>query len=439
VNYKTAIILSSTLFFAASGFAQFQVEQSSTGSYYQENYLRYSNFSYRPNIKTVMLHPKGWPLAAPILYLGENEVLELHFDVLDTSLGNYMYSILHCDHDWKKSELDLQEYLDGPPEDYLNNYAYSRNTYQRYINYSLEIPNFNVRLTKSGNYLIRVYEEGNPENLILTRRFCVAERKVNLNIRVHQATLVKERYSHQEVDFSIFTNGYQVTNPYTDLHVVILQNHTWETALTGLEPRFVKDSEFDYNYDGKNTFPGLNEYRLFDIKNTRFTGQGVSRMTFANSENHAYLDIEKSRSAITYLQRMDINGWYFIKNDRISSESNVDADYVTTHFSLSQNPALTDGDVYVFGALTDWQIKPEAKMTYSQSDLQYQVNLYLKQGLYNYTFVFVKDGEIIPDMARFEGSHFETENEYTILVYHRPLGLDYEKLIGIEEFKYSNN
>ncbi|MEZ4721839.1 MAG: DUF5103 domain-containing protein [Flavobacteriales bacterium] len=419
--------------------AQFSVDEASQQDYYKGSFLRLDNHNYRDNVRTVLLYPRGWPLSAPIIELNDDNPLELHFDVLDSTLGNYMYSIIHCDHNWEQSELDIQEYLDGPPEYYLNGYAYSRNTYQRYIHYSLEIPNITMRLTKSGNYVIRVYEEGDPDNLILTRRFCVSESKFTVETKVHQATRVKERYTHQEVDFTIKTGDYPLTNPYTDLKVVIIQNHTWETALTGLQPRFVKGTELDYNYDGENAFEGLNEFRFLDIKDTRFAGQGVEKVTYANRENHAYKEQDKSRAAVTYLQRIDINGWYYVKRDLVGAEAHMDADYVHVHFRLKQDYAHPDGDIYVYGALTDWQIKPEAKMSFSQSDLEYQANLYLKQGLYNYCYAYVQDGQIRPDLTRFEGSHYETENEYTILVYHRPFGWDYDKLLGVGEFKYSNN
>ena len=95
---------------------------------------------------------------------------------------------------------------------------------------------------------------------------------------------------------------------------MVLQNHTWESALYDLKPRFVKNNELDYDYDGENTFLGLNEFRLFDIKDTRFTGQGIERMEIVGNENHAYLELDRSRSSLTYLQRQDINGWFFIKN-----------------------------------------------------------------------------------------------------------------------------
>jgi hypothetical protein len=426
------------LTFTLKIYAQFNVdEQSGEDNYYSENFLRFDNHTYRDNVKTVLLHPKDWPIAAPFIVMNDpGSTLELHFDILDSALGNFMYEIIHCDYNWKKSALDVQEYIDGMPSDYLTDYDYSRNTFQKYIHYSLEIPNFNMQLTKSGNYLLKVFDYDNGD-LILTRRFCVTENIVNVNARVKQATLVQQRYSHQEIDFSISTSNYQMTNPYSDLHVEILQNHTWENRLSGLEPRFVKESTLDYDYDGPNAMEGLNEYRLLDLKNTRFNGAGIASVTYTAHQNHAYLELDKSRASKTYLQNRDLNGWFYVSTNLSGPNSAaLDADYVHAHFSLKQEKPLSDGDIYVYGALTDWKIIPEAKMKFNQLELKYENTLYVKQGIFNYMYAFVKDGELKPDIGRFEGSHFETENEYSILVYHRPLGLDYDRLLSIKTMTF---
>jgi len=433
----STLLISSILASYAQG--NLNVSESSTDvEYFSENFLRYDNFNYKKEVQTVTLHPQGWPLSPPVYNMNEPVPLVLKFDVLDSALGNYMYTLIHCDHNWKKSELDVQEYIVGMPADFISEYDYSRNTYQKYIHYQLEVPNFNMEITKSGNYLLKVYDSDNPEILILTRRFCVAENSISVTENVHQPAMVSQRYSHQEIDFSILTSNYEVTNPYKDLHVVILQNHSWTNALENLEPRFVKSNVLDYDYDGENAMYGLNEYRLLDIKNTRFTGRGVERVTFGNKENHAYLEVDKSRLSKVYLQQPDLNGWYFIKNDWLNTEGDIDADYVNVHFNLQQTSPLVGADVYVFGALTDWQIKKEAKLTYNQVALQYENTMYLKQGLYSYMYAVVKDGEFQPDLVTFEGTHFQTENEYAILVYHRPLGLDYDRLLTYKTVKVNS-
>lgn len=413
--------------------AQFNLDESEAGdSYYNDQFMRLENHVYDPQVSTVMLHPRGWPIAPPFIKLNDPQsVLELHFDVLDSAMGNYMYTLIHCDHNWQQSDLSIQEYIDGPPEDFLQDYDYSTNTFQKYIHYTLEIPNFNMRITQSGNYVLKVFDS-DDQSLVLTRRFCVTEDILDVKVQVRQPSMVRQRYSHQEVDFTIASKNYDITNPYQDLHVVILQNHSWVNQLTGLEPRFVKQDLLDYDFDGPNAMEGGNEFRLLDMKNTRFTGQGIERVSYSGRENHAYLEPDKSRLSLTYLQNPDLNGWFYIQNDLFGNGNrHVDADYVTANFSLRRDQPETGGDVYVYGALTDWKVKPEAKMTFNQMALQYETEMYLKQGIYNYIYAFVEDGKSQPDLTRFEGSHWQTENEYSVLVYHRQLGWDFDRLLSI--------
>lgn len=404
--------------------------------YYDPDYLRLDNFTYRDYVKTVTLHPLDWPLAPAVIYMDEpDQVLELGFDVLDSALVNYKYTFIHCDADWTQSELDIQEYIDGLPYDFITDYGYSRNTYQRFIHYSLTFPNFNIRFTKSGNYVIKVWDP-NTEELLLTRRFCIAEKTVDVKANIHRATMVSERNYQQEVDFTLETGNYTITNPYKDLSVTILQNHAWPLSIKGLQPRFVKESVLDYDHDGDNAMNGGNEYRLFSIKDTRFTGPGLERVTYDNQENHAYLELDEKKRFKTYLQRQDINGRRYIKTDRLGASDNLDADYVHVHFRLAYPEPITDGELYVYGELTDWQFIPEARLEYDYEAREYKATMYLKQGLYNYIYAKLPDGRNGADISFIEGTHADTENEYAILVYHRGLGLDYDRLLAYETFFY---
>lgn len=428
-------------FFAAfnSGFCQqgFNTPADTAGKdYYSDNFMRYENHIYHPNVKTVLLHGNNWQLAPPVIDLSDPESrIDLHFDVIDSTLGNYMYTVIHCNADWKPSSLDIQEYVVGMPEDFINDYDYSRNTFQRYIHYHIELPSFNIEITKSGNYILKVFDSDTDE-IILTRRFYVTESIIQVDASVSPATRVSDRRSKQEIDFVVYQGDYEFTNPYTDLKVVILQNHHWLNAVTDLKPRFVKDDVFDFDYDIENTFFGGNEFRMLDMQNTRTPGQGVDRVTFQNGENHAYVDTDKRRSSMVYLERPDLNGWRFVKTNTGFGDPNVDADYITAHFTFDQGYELSNGDIYIFGGLTDWKLQSDAKMKYDESDGQYKAELYLKQGFYNYIYVYVEDGTYEPNLIEFEGSHFQTENEYAILVYHRQLGWDYDRLLTYKTVRF---
>ena len=67
-------------------------------------------------------------------------------------------------------------------------------------------------------------------------------------------------------------------------------------------------------------------------------------------------------------------------------------------------------------------------MAYDEKNGAYQATLLLKQGWYDYHYGFESpNGWNVVDL---EGSYFQTENEYEILVYYRDMGSRYDELIG---------
>jgi hypothetical protein len=57
----------------------------------------------------------------------------------------------------------------------------------------------------------------------------------------------------------------------------------------------------------------------------------------------------------------------------------------------------------------------------------------LKQGFYNYQYVFVKDGKQAYSFEEVEGNSYETENLYSIYIYHRTQGKYYDRLVGYKQ------
>src|SRR6218665_2514848 len=196
--------------------------------YYGSNTLRYEDYIYKKNIRTVLFHNESFELTQPLLSLGTEEKFELSFDDLDADLKNYSYTIIHCNANWEPSDLVSAEYIDGFIDNNINNHQYSYNTIQKYTHYRTTFPNSTLRITKSGNYIVKVYVEGDPDNIVLTRRFMIYQSRVAITSRVLQASIIEERNYKQELDFTINYTGYQINNPYNDLTIVMTQNNRWD-------------------------------------------------------------------------------------------------------------------------------------------------------------------------------------------------------------------
>ena len=393
--------------------------------------ISFTNTAYNSHIKSIELYKEGYEFAFPIITLNSNEKLILCFDDLDEE-GRYLkYTFIHCTHDWKPDGMNQIEYLEGFTEDEITDYEYSFNTITSYTHYSLVFPGEMMRITKSGNYILFVYDE-TPETPVLTRRFVVQEEQVaDISGEVKQASDVTYMFSKQEVDFLVHTGGYSVKNPAQYLHAVILQNGRWDNAITGLRYRSGKPGEYSFDYDdNQNAFNGGSEFRDFDTKSLKYNGTHIVSIGYYNQENQAFVVEDLARPYGAYVSENTINGKCYFKNEDYEGRNRQD--YINTYFTLRVDFPVTDGKLYVFGELTDWRILKNAELKPNPKTGFWETSLLLKQGFYNYQYVFVKNGTNLIDETYIEGSHWETRNDYYIFLYLQEEGNSYDKLIGFK-------
>ena len=111
------------------------------------------------------------------------------------------------------------------------------------------------------------------------------------------------------------------------------------------------------------------------------------------------------------------------------------ADYATVNFSFVPpgNSPFANKDIYLFGELTNYDLRESAKMKYDAEKGVYYTSLFLKQGYYDYSYVTIDrdDRKRTASFEMTEGNYWETENDYTILVYYRDLAGRADELIGM--------
>lgn len=419
---KRSFLMFSLLCLACALFAQ-----------YDYSHIEFKDKVYVDGIESVTFRSGNYLLSDPVMTLG-GEPLTITFDDLEEESRYLKFTIIHCTHDWQLSDMNPIEYIDGFTEDIIDKYNYSFNTIVHYMQYEATFPNENIAPSKSGNYILFVYDD-TPENPILTRRFMVIENdQVGITGDVHASSEVADRFTKQEVDFSVNSGHYIIRNPVMTLHATIKQNGRWDNAIYGLTYRSSSPGEFNFDYDdGRNTFQGGAEFRTFDIRTLRSNGDRIIGINFDHRRNNAYVLQDDARPFGAYESRSTMNGGCIYRN--IDIPNPYSEDYVYTHFTLKSTFPFTDGDVYVFGQLTDWQIKPEAKLVYNEQYKFWETDFLIKQGVYNYQYVYVPYGTNTIDATYIEGTHYETNNMYTVFIYFREEGSSYDKLIGIKHFK----
>jgi hypothetical protein len=393
------------------------------------NHFEESNKIYKANIKTVLFHREGWDMSPPLIKFNTAEKLKLSFDDLDADKKDFSFTILHCDAYWKPSDLEQNEYIDGYSEDYIIDYRFSINTLRPYTHYELIFPTEDLIPMLSGNYILKVFID-NQDSLYITRRFMIVDQKVGIEGQVKQASVIEDRNFKQEVDFTVTTGSYRIINPYRDLKVIVQQNGRWDNMIRDLKPRMVVSDKLDFNYDREIVFQGGNEFRSFDIKSLNYNSEYIAHIESDYMGYDVFLRDEQRRSFQVYKTGKEINGQMKIKTED-SDITETEAEYVNVHFFLSYAAPMIDADIFIIGQLTDWQYDDESRMSYNFKRKGYEKTMLLKQGYYNYHYILRYFDQAAGDESFIEGTHAETENSYTIYIYHRESGADYDKLVGV--------
>jgi hypothetical protein len=385
---------------------------------------------YKESIRTVQLHREGWELTYPIMGLTSEDRLVLNFDDLSAGkVSDYSYTVIHCNAFWEPSSIPPEDYIDGFIINHISSFSNSFNTFQAYVNYNLVIPNEDISLKLSGNYILRVFENFNEDSVVMTKRFVVTENLVSVGAVVKRPILGMFRDNGQEVDVTVDLGSFPVMDPFSEVNLTICQNNRWDLAIYDLKPLFIRDNLLVYDYQKENIFPGGNEFRYADLKSVRYLSEAISSIEYIYPFFHIFLYPGLPRTGRNYFFHDDLNGRFFIDVQE-GVKKDVEADYVLVHFTLPYEAPLTDGDVYVFGAFSDWNVGERNKMVYNLETKAYETIIPLKQGYYNYEYVYVHTDTGYHDSPFLEGSYYETENDYVIYFYYQDRIKRYDRVIG---------
>lgn len=375
-------------------------------------------------IKSVSLLPLKINNYYPIIKLGES--FNFKFDDLEGDEKEYLYKIEHYTHNWQLSNITSGEYLRGIQNDVIRDFENSFNTIQNYTHYWLTIPNNNMRITKSGNYVISVLDA--DEEVIFTRKFIVYEPITDVSVSAHKARTVSEIDSKQNVEFTINHTNLNINNPSKEIKIAIYQNNNWHTLKSNFKPQFYRNNQLIYKYGKESTFTAGNEFLYFDIKDLRGSVNNVRKVEIKDI-HHARLYVDQQRKDKTYTYNPDVNGAFVIRNVN-NRDNHLESEYANVHFLLESNINVKETEsIYVIGGFNDWKLTETNKLKYNDSLGLYETELLLKQGFYNYMYVIANENnEILIDSI--EGSFYQTENDYQVLVYYSKQGSRYDRVIG---------
>jgi len=384
-------------------------------------------------IKNLQVKVTGQKISNSYITLGSSEKIEIDFDGLGYGYTGYTYSIVHCNGDWTKSQLTPVEYLDGFQGLYIEDFANSIGTTSLYSNYRLFLPNKDVQFKVSGNYAVQVYKETDPSNIIFTACFSIVEPQISIAASIDGNTDIDTHQNHQQVNFNINTRNLSIAYPQTDLKIFVYQNNRRDNFVTNLQPLNIQANDISYYHNRNLIFPAGNEYRRMEFLSNKYNGMHVEHISYHRPYYNVELMTDQKRSNATYEYDQDQDGRFFSRCSRCS-DPDTEGDYCIVHFALESNE-LPEGDIYLNGEFLNNELNEMSKMSYNPQAKRYEKSLLLKQGSYNYQYLFVPSGSSIGETAPIEGNYYQTENEYSIYVYYCPMGARYDRLIGVTSVK----
>ena len=336
------------------------------------------------------------------------------------------------------------EYLRGFTTRDITDYEHSINTSREYTHYWFDFPNEDMAITKSGNYRLTIYEDGNPDNRVAEVDFCVVEPMVKIDTKVRANTDIEFNGRYQQVDVDVDFKPAGIRYQPSEISVVVTQNNRQDNSVTMTQPTFVEPNRLRYINNKALIFEAGNEYHHFDAFSCFYAGYGIDRVYHEMGDYHALLfpnEITKGQ----YIHEFDSDGRFVVNAER-TNDSDTEAEYMWVYWTLPAEKPWFDGMLYVGGDIFGNELSLRNRMQYDAETKCYWLTALVKQGGYDYQYWFVpkvprdqvpstKVNQSKATLQRTDGSYWQTENEYAVYVYWRPFGARYDRLVGLQILK----
>lgn len=389
----------------------------------------YRTQAFDDGIRSVQLRVNDDWRNPPVIRMNKDDVLSIDFDILTGELPMLYYTIDHCDANWQKSSLSSVEFMKGFNRIDIEDYATSYNTLVEYVHYSIKLPDERFQPLVSGNYVVSVFDYDQQDKPLLTACFSVTEDLLRVDGSVSGITMKDYKKANQQLKIRLFPDNLAVRNPQSELKLIVQQNSRSDNEQIITNPLYMGSNEIVYENNAKLIFPGGNQFRRFEMTTHKYSGMGIESVSYHEPYYNVELQADQVRAGKSYRYDQDQYGKYIVRALDVS-DSAIEADYFLTHFFLNMDDPLINGKIYLFGELSDFLIDDRFAMSYDATLRGYTHSHLLKEGHYNFIYLYVPNGAQQGQTGLVEGNFYETRNEYLIKVYYRSVGDRYDRLVA---------
>ena len=397
---------------------------------------------FMPSIKTIKLAKFGDQLSYPIIALNSTDMLELNFDDLDGGVKTFYYTIVLCNADWKPAQMSYFDYAKGYTQVRISNYRASSISLTKYTHYQANLPDRNCMPTKSGNYMLKVFLNGDTSKLAFTKRFLVVDPKISMAATVLQPFSQQFFQTHHRLQIHLDTKNFDIRYPQQQLKVQVLQNYRWDNSLQLSSPTFIRQDMLQYSNENEMVMPAGKEYRWLNLRSFRLLGDRVKRQENTDSNFTLFVKEDNPRQPRQYFYYRDFNGW-FINETTENINPYWNADYANVHFTFRPAGSVQypNAELVLMGELSNYGKDKAATLVFNSDLGVYETSLFLKQGYYDYQYALktTQNSSVTYSSSSTEHDAWETENAYLVLVYFKELGGRYDQLIAVRQFNSQFN
>ncbi len=384
---------------------------------------------FSPSVRSVKLHPEGEPLLPPLMSLRSGKLV-LSFDEMSDTPRDFSLRLVHCNADWKPSDLIPSEYASSVNEELIEDYSHSSAGFNGYFNYRAELPSDVLKALVSGNYLVQVFDTFNPDDVVLQARFSVVEDGAVLEASVSALTDKGNNNGYQQVGAEATLLINENIDPHSELILTIEQNDDPQSSREIRGATRVSGNRIGFSDHRDMIFDAGDEYLRFETVRTDYPGMGVDSIRFREGQYHAYLRVAEPRMGEAYrFDRTQQGAW--LPRAFNATDGNLAADYIDVHFTLATGMPL-HADVEIEGEFARPLPKKARRAVFSNG--AYRVTVPLKQGAYNYKFVATDAAGKRCDII--DGNKSATQNAYTLRLFLRRPGSRGDRLLAAKRIIY---
>lgn len=378
------------------------------------------------DIRTVQLYPTGQEGELPIIELRGPRTLTLEFDVMGERgqpLSVYFY---HADRVWRR-DLTPSEYLESFQHDTIDDYSISTGTQVPYVHYEYLLPNGNIRFLISGNYIVRVTEQGDEDAVLFERPFFVTEQSAGLEFMTDRVIVGGQGYPSIQ-PFALLQPPSGIQGNVFDYSVCFVRNGRFDMARCSDRPSLMQQPDLQFYLEPEYSFEPEGAPYFLDLANLR-SSMSIESADFTTSPYRVLLEPDYARFGGSGFGGL-LTGQPVVSSVVRMSDANTRAEYVLAHFAyVPQDELPLSGDVFVSGSFNDWRFNPENRLTWVPEAGRYEGDLLIKQGQYEYRYM-TRDRRVVQALR---GNIPRAENQYAAMVYYDDVSLSTDRLIAVRQ------